>query len=247
MGLPGPAESTWVKRREGWQVCRKRINTKCEKSGCLKGLQRIQFVLEVSGDWEREGRSQIKDFYIQANCLCLLCASRWLLANVGKSPQTSILTLGSLPAVSCLLSIRRPLRSLPPSRYPSGDPHSSHTIWNPIRIEEQAARYRGWREREGVGIPTPLRESWWTLGTPTSCHFFLSTVSGRWKPRGPPWTPVLRGWPYCEQDGHAMEGITTQCLHHWGWTTSERYRELSGAEGCSPLHDGPRLKKGLQK
>lgn len=76
MGLPGPAESTWVKRREGWQVCRKRINTKCEKSGCLKGLQRIQFVLEVSGDWEREGRSQIKDFYIQANCLCLLCASR---------------------------------------------------------------------------------------------------------------------------------------------------------------------------
>lgn len=27
-------------------------------------------------------------------------------------------------------------------------------------------------EERGVGIPAPLREPWWTLGTHSSCHFF---------------------------------------------------------------------------
>lgn len=72
---------------------------KCEKSGCLKGLQRIQFVLEVSGDWEREGRSQIKDFYIQANCLCLLTPGECGQIPPDIHPYPGELTCSQLPPV----------------------------------------------------------------------------------------------------------------------------------------------------
>ena len=155
----------------------------------------------MSGDWEREGRSQIQDFYIQANCLCLLCASRWLLENVDKFPQTSILTLGSLPAVSCLLSIRRPLRSLSPSRSPSGGPHSSYTIQNPIGIDH-GTRHLGWRERRsGHSHLLESHGGHWVHLLPVI--FFIRSPR-KVEAKGTPWTPVLHGWPYCEQDGHAM-------------------------------------------
>lgn len=173
---------------------------------------------------------------MQVNCLCLLCTSRWLLENVDKFLQASILTLGSLPAVSCLLSIRRPLRSLSPSRSPSGGPHSSHTIQNPIGIEAHATRHPGWRERSGHSHT--FQRVMMDTGHPFFLSFFFNPQSQEGGSQGDPmntspaWLTLLWvGWS----------------CHHWGWATSERYKELSGAEGCSPPRRAPVYRKGLQK
>ena len=84
----------------GLSKCQKRINTKCEKSGYLKELQRIQFVLEVSGDWERAG-ARLKTSTFRLITSALPAADSWRMWT--NSPRHPSLPWGDylLSAASC--------------------------------------------------------------------------------------------------------------------------------------------------